>query len=296
MPRHLLSIDDLTDAELDAILLRASELRQAPHAALPSERRGKIVGLMFLQTSLRTRVGFATACARLGWQSVSVLEQRSSEVSMAESIEDTLRVAAGMVDLLVARLPIPVGSVVTNAPVPVVNGGDSGPFAEHPTQALIDLFAIEQERGNIRDLHVAICGDLRMRGTRSLMKLLARRSPGKLSTISVSGLTDHTVASDVDPATVSQLTLKEVSDVDVLYVTGIPHRAIPEDVRDTLRVTGEVMDSLPRDAVVLSPLPVIDEIDAYARRDPRIRMFTQSDNGVYARMAVLEALAGSFSG
>lgn len=290
MPHHLFSIDDLNESEIDAILVRARKWRETRQGAPSTGHSSKVVGLLFLQTSLRTRLGFATASARLGWQSVSVLEQRASEVSMAESIEDTLRVAAGMVDLLVTRLPVPIGSVASSSPVPVISGGDAGPFAEHPTQALIDLFAIENERGDIRNLHIAICGDLRMRSARSLIKLLHRRRPKRLSLISVPALMDPAYAVNTDPI-LTQCTLKEASNVDVLYVTGIPHQAIPEDVRDTLRVTHEVMQSLPKNAVVLSPLPVIDEIDAPARQDARIRMFEQSDGSVFVRMAILEALS-----
>ncbi|MBQ0944022.1 hypothetical protein KAK07_11820 [Ideonella sp. 4Y16] len=290
MPRHLVSVDDIRDSELESIFLRARQFRTgARDAARSSRLSGRVVGLLFLQTSLRTRVGFATACARLGWQSVSVFEQRASEVSMAESIDDTLRVAGGMVDLMVTRLPVPVGPVASSSPVPVISGGDAGPLAEHPTQALIDVFAMEQERGRVGDLHIAICGDLRMRSARSLTRLLLRRRPRKLSLISVPALMDPVLAGNPDPI-LDRCQLSEVSDVDVLYVTGIPHQAIPEDVRDTLRVTSDVMKRLPKNAVVLSPMPVIDEIDSQARCDDRIKMFNQSDNGVYVRMAVLEAM------
>ena len=288
MPRHLFSIDDIHDVEIDSILHRAHQLRDAPHIAHSTGSNAKLVGLLFLQASLRTRLGFAAACARLGWQSVLVVEQRSSDVSMAESIEDTLRVAAGMVDLLVARLPVPIESVAWNSPVSVISGGDAGPFAEHPTQAIADLFAIELERGEVGNLHIAICGDLRMRSARSLIRLLRRRGPRRLSLISVPALMDSDVADDPYSG-LGFCNLNEIADVDVLYVSGIPHRAIPENVRDTLRVTNDVMRCLPKNAVVLSPMPVIDEIDSLARQDNRVKIFNQSDNSLYVRMAVLEA-------
>ena len=284
MFRNLLSINDLTDDEITDILDRARYFAANPGAALSNAGPAKLIGLVFLQTSLRTQTGFAAACARLGWQTVTVKELRSSAVSAEESIEDTVRVISGITDLVVARLPRPIASVVAGLPGPVINGGDAGPDAEHPTQALIDLLAIEEELGEIGKLHIAICGDLRLRASRSLLRLLSRRKPGKLSLISVPALADDCLPE------LGCVTLNDLADVDVLYVAGIPHLAIPENVRDGLRVTEQVISSLPHSAIVLSPLPIIDEIDPAARSDSRVRMFRQSDRGVPVRMAVLQGL------
>lgn len=284
MLHHLLTIDDLSDTEVGRILHRAQCIRDGQ--ARGSSVSARLVGLAFLQASLRTRFGFEVACKKLGWQTVVAQERRSAD-SILESVEDTVRVVAGMVDLVVARLPQPIASVMTDMPIPLINGGDAGASAEHPTQALIDVFAIQAELGDVSRLHVAVCGDMRFRTTRSILRLLQRRPPARLSVITVPDLVDR--ASAVRPE--QRRTLGEVSDVDVLYVTGIPHQAIPEDVRDTLRVTANTMLELPAHAIVLSPLPVIDEIDQAARRDPRVKMFSQSDTGVFVRMAILEEVA-----
>ena len=292
MAAHLLGIDSLANEDIDAILRDAKQI-WAQGCRTRSPRDGApVVGLSFLQTSLRTRVGFTSACARLGWPSVEVLEVRHSESSMAESAQDTLRVLAGMVDVLIARVPQPIAGLAGLAglvpDVALINAGDQGLDAEHPTQALIDLMTMESERGPLRSLHVAICGDLRARATRSLLKALDRRPPACLSYISTPALHDTPAAMTVLKQTAAERSLDDdLGDVDVLYVTGIGHLAIPEDVRDTLRVTAPAMSRMSRDAIVLSPMPVIDEIDAEARRDPRMRFFRQSDYGLAVRMAVL---------
>lgn len=285
MPRNLFSVGDLTAHDVDAILTQAALFERSG----PPDREastGHLLGLMFTEPSLRTRVGFASAAARLGWQSVDVFQARSSDRSMPESIHDTLRTLAGFVDVVVARTDQPAALLASAAVVPIVNGGDGGPSPEHPSQALVDVFAMEQELGPVRDLRIAVCGDLRMRAVRSLLRLLTLREAAHVSVISVPELADTAEASGLE-----QRTLSEIDDVDVLYVAGIPHRAIPEDTRDELRVTPAALQCLPADSIVLSPMPVIDEIDADARHDPRVRMFAQSDRGVFVRMSLLHLLA-----
>jgi aspartate carbamoyltransferase catalytic subunit len=246
------------------------------------------VGLLFLETSLRTRVGFAAAAARLGGQSIDIAERRGNAVAMPEAWADTLRVVSGNVDLVVARpgRPLDPEQLYPLLVSSFLNGGDAGRRGEHPSQALIDLYAIEQARGPVCELTVAICGDLRMRAVRSLARLLARFPPRRLVAISdprladgSEGITEHRAPWDV-------------GDVDVLYVAGIPHGALDEPGRARLRVDRKALAALPPDAVVLSPMPVIDEIATTARSDPRIGMFRQSDDALFVRMALIEALMG----
>ena len=290
----LRSIDDLSDQSVGWILERAASRRAAAGEGRVAERlldRPPLVGLLFLDTSLRTRVGFTAAAARLGGSVAEVLETRYSEVSMPESPAHTLRVLTGYCDVVVARLDRPLdASVVTSSLVPVVNGGDRGRAAEHPTQALIDLFAIEQDLGRPEELTVAVIGDLRMRSVRSLLRLLARRPPLRLVLVTDAALSPFEPLPAPLVGRAEQRTAQQLDDVDVLYVAGIPHAAVGEEVRTALRVTPEVMVGLPRHAVVMSPLPVIDEIDQAAQANPRFRAFLHSDDGLHIRAAVLERL------
>jgi aspartate carbamoyltransferase catalytic subunit len=247
------------------------------------------VGLLFLETSLRTRVGFAGAAARLGGQSIDVAERRGNAVAMPEGWADTLRVVSGNVDLVVAR---PGRALDASQLYPLLvssflNAGDAGRCGEHPSQALIDLYAIEQARGPVSELTVAICGDLRMRAVRSLVRLFARFAPRALFAVSDPRLGDGT---DQAGCYAEHRAPWDVDDVDVLYVAGIPHGALDEPGRARLRVDRKALAALRPDAVVLSPMPVIDEIATTARSDPRIRMFQQSDDALFVRMALIEAL------
>jgi len=288
----LLSVEDIDQATVERVLARA-ECWQSDSAKGANTKR--IVGLLFLESSLRTRAGFAAAAARLGWQSIEVGAPRWGSTAMPESWEDTLRTFAGFVDMVVTRpgRPLERETVSRLVTKPLVNGGDTGQSAEHPSQALIDLFAL-RAIGPVHDLAIGICGDLRMRTVRSLLRLLARTPPHRLALISNPALVDDTPLPAALAEVVQHRSLAELDDLDALYVAGMPHECLPEAERAQLRITPAALAALPSDAVVLSPLPVLDEIDADARLDPRVRMFEQSDAGIAVRMALLEELADVF--
>jgi aspartate carbamoyltransferase catalytic subunit len=278
---HLLSVDDLQDRDVDIVLRRAADL----HAAASPQRSDRFMAAAFFEESLRTRVGFAAAASRLGWATVPVDAPRAGPSSTAESWNDTLHTLAGLVDVVVARPGIALerSTVDRIAEAVVINGGDRGHLAEHPSQALIDLFAIERLHGPADALTVAFCGDLRMRSARSLRKLLERRGS------KIVAITSDELAAP-DAGHVERREPWQLADVGVLYVIGIPHQALPLNVRQRLLVDDEAMRSLPHDAVVLSPMPVIDEITPAARADDRVRFFETNALSVAVRVALLEAV------
>jgi len=284
----IVGVGDLGTQEIRHILSRATSLRAGAACQLT---RPPLVGLLFLEASLRTRVGFAAAAARLGGQSIHIAERRGNAVAMPEGWADTLRVVSGNVDLVVARpgRPLNASQLCPLLVSSFLNGGDAGRCGEHPSQALIDLYAIEQTRGPVSELTVAICGDLRMRAVRSLVRLFARFPPRRLVAISDPRLADGDSDSHAG-LDAEHRAPWDVDDVDVLYVAGIPHGALDEPGRARLRVDRQALAALRPDAVVLSPMPVIDEIATTARSDPRIRMFQQSDDALFVRMALIEAL------
>ena len=284
MARSLISIDDLPIDELEAVLARSAELAARPVGRTPAMSQ-QVLGLLFSEASLRTRAGFAVAAARAGLRFVEVHQRHETATASAESFEDTLRVAAGMVDLLVVRARQPLRPVGPHA---MLNGGDAGEGAEHPTQALLDLFAMEwMGKRPVSDLTVALCGDLGMRTARSLLKLLARRPPSHLVLIHADGQ-----GPDPLPPVLSGICERrpslDLDEVDVLHVVGMPHRSLPLDIRDRFILGSHHLRRLRSDAIVLSPMPVIDEIEPAARADPRVRFLEQSDLGVQVRRATLE--------
>jgi aspartate carbamoyltransferase catalytic subunit len=285
--RTLISIDDLSDDEVDLILDRAVALKGG---ASPVTGLGAVAGLVFFEPSLRTRVGFAAAAARLGMHPIEVVERRSPQGRQADDIRDALRVVAGYADVVIGRPSVDVdpGWLRRDLGRPYISAGGVGPAAEHPTQALIDLAAIVGIGRPVDQLQVCICGDGRMRAVRSLLKVLARWQPGGL-TLAV----PEAWRSEVDvPASLNGRTILAgpecLGSADVVYVAGMRHESIDLAERERYLIGPEVMSSLGPSAVVLSPMPVVDEIDPQVRGDSRVRIMSQSDHGLFIRQAILE--------
>jgi len=280
--RHFLDIDDLTDDEIDWVIA-------GPHPDCTAVS-GSVIGLIFLESSLRTHFGFAAAALRLGASPLSVTELRQGEgMPRPESLADTLRAVGGMADLVVVRpgQPLDREGIRSTSPVPVINGGD--PSGEHPTQALIDFFALEKFVGPIQEIRLGICGDLTMRASRSLLRLLNRRPPRSLRMIAPHSRANHGISFSEELEKCATLTeLSDFSDLDALIITGIT--PLTDGDRFSYTLTKQSAGSLPHHAVVLSPMPLIDDISSEMLRDPRVRVYDQSDLGVAVRMAVLQLL------
>jgi aspartate carbamoyltransferase catalytic subunit len=292
---HLLRIADLPSEHVRDLLDHAHGLRLRQQA---SQTQPFVAGLAFFSSSLRTRIGFAVAAGRLGGSSVDVNQLRwGAGMSAAESVEDSLRAVSGMCDVLVVRLDqdlVPFGEQLH---CPTVNGGDS---VEHPTQALIDLFAVEVHSGPWTERHLTLCGDLTMRSVRSLVSLLGRFPPSGLALVAPPG---REFPFPVPAALAGMVTMSSELDpveTDVLYLSGLPasrgEQHISADVRGRYSLSQQVLVRLPSTAVVLCPLPVVDEVPAVARSDERLKMFHQSDDGVFVRQAVLAHLLATGRG
>ena len=157
-PQHFLSLFDLSPAELQQILRRASELkiqhrRGERHALFPQ----KVLGMIFEKSSTRTRVSFEAGMAQLGGSAI-FLSPRDTQLGRGEPIEDTARVLSGMVDLVMIRTfeHAKVECFAAHSTVPVINGLTD---YNHPCQVLADLQTFIEQRGAIRGRTVTWIGD-----------------------------------------------------------------------------------------------------------------------------------------
>ncbi len=282
----LIGIDELSVADIHSLIDTA---RRYVGGTLPSIP-GFSACLLILQPSLRTRLGFAEAAAQLGGRAHVITSLRQTiETSTPESLWDTIRVASGMVDLMVVRAGCSLAEFAGASKVPLLNAGDTH---EHPTQALIDLFAMEQLRGPISSLSVGVCGDLSMRVSRSLLKAFGLVPPRRLRLMA-----PHVRFGDALTLTSCLGDRVEVKpggcweDLDVLYLTGLPERSGTDSLGSNARAEFALTEAnehrLAANACVLSPMPIIDEIAPAQRRDPRVCAYTQSDLSMAMRVAVL---------
>jgi aspartate carbamoyltransferase catalytic subunit len=174
--RHLISIDDVTRDDVERLLGTARTFERSLEREvkkLPT-LRGRLVVIMFFESSTRTSSSFELAAKRLSADTMS-LKSSGSSVDKGESLKDTaITIGAYDPDVIVIRHP-QIGApnlVAANTGAHIVNAGDGK--HQHPTQALLDLYTIQKEFGRIEGLHVAIVGDvLHSRVARSDIQALA---------------------------------------------------------------------------------------------------------------------------
>jgi aspartate carbamoyltransferase len=240
--------------------------------------------------------------SRLGGSVIPINEVRYSSVTKGESLPDTIRTLESYADVIVLRHPEVGASQVAAeyARKPIINAGDG--VGEHPTQALLDLYTIRSELGQIDGLHVAMVGDLRYgRTVHSLARLLC------LYDVQMTFVSPEILRLPLDVMNEVKTHGKQVretydvheviADVDVLYVTRVQRerfadQAQYESVKDYYVITPELMEKAKERMIIMHPLPRVGEISYALDEDPRSAYFRQMENGMYIRMALLAAVLG----
>jgi aspartate carbamoyltransferase catalytic subunit len=297
--RHIIGIRDLSKSTLVRLLDRAGEFVADP-ASWPSYPR-LVLGLMFFEPSTRTLLGFQSAAGRLGGSTILLAQPKSTaDMGRPESLEDTVQAVSGYCDALVLRhaeerAPDRAAAVSS---APLINAGNGA--KEHPSQALIDLFAIRQWHQRLGGLRVGIIGDLcGSRAAHSLVRALEFFEPAEVRLMYPRGrgLPAWVAEKSALPIRDNEEEL-HLRDLDVLYMAGLPQGqgqgTIPDSVRARFRLTPKNVTELPSTAVVLCPLPRIDEIAPELDDRHNVRHFEQSRNGLFVRMAVLEHVLGYY--
>jgi aspartate carbamoyltransferase catalytic subunit len=299
---HVLRVEQFDRPLLDQILSRTDHMRIVAERGGDARLAGRILATLFYEPSTRTRLSFESAMLRLGGQVISSeMAAETSSAAKGETIEDTVRIVESYAHAIVIRHPVAgtVDAAAAVASVPVINAGDGA--REHPTQALLDLFTIQRELGRIDDLTIALVGDLRYgRAPRSLAILLTRARNIRLLFVSPPQLD---MASDVlqrlDAAGVSYEIERELSSAagvaDVVYVTRVQKERFPSpeayaEVEGVYQLSVEHVHSMRERAIVMHPLPRVDEIAPNVDDLPGAVYFRQARNGVYVRMALLDML------
>jgi aspartate carbamoyltransferase catalytic subunit len=298
--KHVVEVGQFNRDEVERLFAEANRLRllEPGHRSLA----GRILATIFYEPSTRTRLSFESAMLRLGGQVISTENAREfSSAIKGESIEDTVRIVSGYADAIVIR-HYEQGAAARAASVsrvPILNAGD-GP-GEHPTQALLDLYTIRHELGRMDGLRIALVGDLRFgRTARSLALLTCLTEDSELIFVSppevpmgndIRRILDANGVIHRDETDLSGV----LPDVDVVYQTRIQKErfATPEEyeaARGVYVLDQSSYDRLNPSAIVLHPLPRVDEISTDVDADPRSAYFRQAHNGVFIRMALLESV------
>ncbi|WP_426447519.1 aspartate carbamoyltransferase catalytic subunit [Paenibacillus sp. S-38] len=289
--KHLLGTKGMTAGELTSILDRAAYWEQYP-VKVSNGLQGRFVANMFFENSTRTRFSFEVAEKRLGAEVLNFAAAVSS-VQKGESIYDTVRTIESMgVDAGVIRMK-PNGLLAELAQkikFPLINAGDGN--NEHPTQALLDLYTMRKQFGEIKGLNVAIVGDIQhSRVARS--NLWALQALGaKVSFCAPQGMQAAELAGHAPYVTIDEALKADV--VMMLRVQLERHEGTlfgsAEEYRAAYGLTVERAARMAPHAIIMHPAPVNRgvEIDDELVECEKSKIFQQMSHGVPIRMAVIE--------
>ena len=301
--KDILRTDLLSDEALDLILSTAARFEGVREGGgRLTNMEDLILATLFFEPSTRTRLSFETAMLRLGGQVVTVADPKTSSAAKGESLPDSIRTVAGYADIIVIRHPRK-GSAQEAADavaIPVINGGDG--TGQHPTQALLDLYTIQKEKGTLEGLTVTLAGDLKNgRTVHSLVYVLVRFgmrlqsvAPPELALPAEITAELRGQGAEVTEGNDLVAALRES---DVVYMTRIQRERF-ENPADYEKLKGAYVVDMATVAqskpgiTIMHPLPRVDEIatevDAYAGA----AYFRQAANGVPIRMALLALVSG----
>lgn len=293
--KHFLDIETLSLSDINELFQRALHFKN--HTSYPSYPTSPVVNL-FYENSTRTRVSFELAAKHLGMPVVNLDMQRSSE-SKGEAIEDTLKTLAAMgVRLLVIRhvqdeLPKHLADTCGDL-VHIINAGD-GTHA-HPSQAMLDMMTIIENKPCLESLKIAIVGNIRhSRVANSFQSLSAKLKIGELALVAPKAWLPSTV--HYGRVTTS---LKDgLHQADVVMSLRVQRERLSASEQFDLAsyrrhyaLTRETMLYAKNDVMVMHPGPVNRgvEIDSDVADGALSAILQQVSNGVFMRMAILERL------
>lgn len=300
--RNLIEPMDFSLNELEEIFILADDIIKNPWR-YSKLCEGKLLATLFYEPSTRTRFSFEAAMLRLGGSIIGFSEPNSSSVAKGESISDTIRTVACYADIAVMRHPKEGSALVaaSNSEIPVINAGDGG--HQHPTQTLTDLLTIRSIKGNLSNLTIGCCGDLKFgRTVHSLIKALSRYENNKFVLISPQELKvpDYIIRL-LEEKNVEFVQVEKMEDVigelDILYMTRVQRERFfnEEDyvrLKDSYILDVEKMNMAKEDMIVLHPLPRVNEISYDVDNDERAVYFKQAKYGMFVRMALIAKLLG----
>ncbi len=294
--KNIISVRDLDKQKLELIFDATDKIIDMSQDKRREIARGKTLGYLFFEPSTRTRLSFESAIALLGGTSVGIADAASSSIHKGETLGDTVKVISSYCDVLVLRHSLDGSSrfaaEISNKPV--INAGSG--TEEHPTQTIQDLFTIKKEKKKIDGLKIGITGDLKygrtvyslLYGLRNYDVDLHLISPESLrirsdSTYDIKNELSYTESSNID---------EYIEDLDVLYVTRIQKERFPDEeeyakVKGSYVIGSDMVKKMKDDAIILHPLPRIDEISADVDNTKHAKYFEQVEYGKYTRAALL---------
>ncbi len=293
--KHLVTMETLSNEEVLGLIKRGSDFKRN-QADFRLDRQ-YFASNLFFESSTRTHKSFEVAEKKLGLDVIE-FDAKSSSVNKGETLYDTILTMSALgVDICVVRHSdedyyqelVDSRSIQTS----IINGGDGS--GQHPSQCLLDLMTIYEEFGQFENLKITIAGDItHSRVAKSNMQILKRlgadlyfAGPREWYSEEFDVYGKHVALDDI------------IEDLDVLMLLRVQHERhdgstsfSKEGYNKTYGLTEERYQKLKDSAIVMHPAPVNRdvEIDDDLVEAPKSRIVAQMQNGVYVRMAIIEAI------
>ena len=294
--KNIISVRDLDKQKLESIFDATNKIIDMGGDQRREIARGKTLGYLFFEPSTRTRLSFEAAMALLGGTSIGIADVLSSSIHKGETLGDTVKIISGYCDVLALRHSLDGSSrfaaEVSNKPV--INAGSG--TEEHPTQTIQDLFTIRKEKKKIDGLKIGIVGDLKYgRTVYSLLYGLSNYDVDVhlISPESLRIRSDSTYVIKKELSYTESTTLDDyIDDLDVLYVTRIQKERFPDkeeyaNVKDSYVIGLDMIKKMKDNAIILHPLPRVNEISTDVDKTKQAKYFEQAEYGKYTRAALL---------
>lgn len=298
--RHLINIGDVSLDWWNSLYADCRDIMAHP-ADYTDACRGKVMASLFFEPSTRTCFSFQTAMMRLGGSVFGFSDPSATSASKGETLADTIRMVSSYGDTIVMRHPQEGAAMAASlySEVPLINAGDGGHM--HPTQTLTDLTTISALRGEIGNMTVGLCGDLKNgRTVHSLILALSKFPNINFCLISPRDLAmpNYMLAfmkkngQKYIEVTSLEATLPQL---DILYMTRIQRERFIdpleyERLRGVYVLTRSKLERAKKELLIMHPLPRVDEIATDVDSDPRAVYFEQARFGMFIRMALLNQM------
>lgn len=281
--RNFLTLDDLSEKEIlklvkDALLFKKNEME--------CDLKGKIIANMFFESSTRTQYSFNTAEEKLGMK-VITFNPATSSLNKGESFYDTVKTfeSFGIDGMVIRHTNNEYYKELKNIKSVLINAGDG--TGNHPSQSLLDLVTIYEQFNKFENLNIAIVGDI----------LHSRVAHGNLKVMERLGMNTYISGPKEFMDNSSKfIPFKDaISEMDIIMLLRIQReRNAKKSMSDSeyLENYGLTMDkvnAMKKDAIIMHPAPFNRNVEIAddVVECPKSKIFTQMNNGVYARCSIL---------
>jgi aspartate carbamoyltransferase len=298
--KHLVSINQLSSEEILHLLDRAALFEQNPNRKL---LEGRVIATLFFEPSTRTRLSFETAVNRLGGRVIGFSDASTSSSSKGESLKDTISMVGNYADAIVMRHYLEGAALYASEldRAPIINAGDGA--NQHPSQTLLDLYAIRKTQGSLYDKTIALVGDLKY--GRTVHSLIVGMAPFRPRFIFVSPpelsmpeeCKDFCRQAGIPFTETTDFSPEVIRSVDILYMTRVQRERFIdleeyERVKNVYVLTASMLEGCRENLRILHPLPRVNEIALDVDDTPQAYYVEQAQGGLYVRQSILCEVLG----